>query len=59
MKLTLTEAEVKRAIQHYVAEKTFGVKPDDLTVKVQWYAKSAVVNVPAVPVLNVDVKEPQ
>lgn len=58
MRIELNEAEVARAIQAYVASKTVGgTHQYELTVRIRWRGRSAVVDVsPVVPTLRDEVK---
>jgi hypothetical protein len=51
MQIRLTEAEVARAVQQYIATKTH-VAVDALKVTMIWRAKAALVQVPAIPTLT-------
>jgi hypothetical protein len=56
MKISMNEAEVQRAIQHYLASKMIGTgkDPNDWTVRIRWrgeYAEAEHVRTP-VPTLT-------
>jgi hypothetical protein len=54
LKLTLTEPEIMRAIQKYLASKVVGTggNPDDWAVRIRWRGEYAEAEHKAIPTLN-------